>query len=173
MSQSDTASGSGARLSVAHGRVVTFHYEMRDATDQVLESSMDGPPQVMLYGYGGVIKGLEEALAGKVAGEHLALTLPPEKAFGVRDPQQQQRVSKKHFPKGAKLAPGMVTALQREQGNIPVTIVKVGRTVVDVDLNHPRAGLTLRLDVQIESVRAATVEERAHGHAHGPGGHQH
>ncbi|MGI9326972.1 MAG: FKBP-type peptidyl-prolyl cis-trans isomerase [Pseudomonadales bacterium] len=173
MSQSDTANESAEQLSVAHGRVVTFHYEMRDADDEVLESSLDGPPQIMLYGYGGVIKGLEEALAGKVAGERLALTLPPEKAFGVRDPQQQQRVSKKHFPKGTKLTPGMVTALQSEQGNRPVTVIKVGRTVIDVDLNHPRAGLTLQLDVQVESVRAATAEERAHGHAHGPGGHQH
>jgi FKBP-type peptidyl-prolyl cis-trans isomerase SlyD len=50
---------------------------------------------------------------------------------------------------------------------------KIGSSVVDVDLNHPLAGKTLRFDVEITDVRDATPEEIAHGHAHGTGGHGH
>jgi FKBP-type peptidyl-prolyl cis-trans isomerase SlyD len=52
-------------------------------------------------------------------------------------------------------------------------VIKVGGKVVDIDLNHPLAGQTLEFDIELVSVREATAEELAHGHAHGPGGHHH
>jgi FKBP-type peptidyl-prolyl cis-trans isomerase SlyD len=51
--------------------------------------------------------------------------------------------------------------------------VKVGKFNIDVDVNHPLAGIDLTFDIHIVSVRNATPDERAHGHAHGAGGHQH
>jgi FKBP-type peptidyl-prolyl cis-trans isomerase SlyD len=54
-----------------------------------------------------------------------------------------------------------------------VTVVKVGTSVIDVDLNHPMAGRTLHFALELVSVRAASAEELEHGHAHGPGGHPH
>ncbi|PGH38409.1 MAG: peptidylprolyl isomerase, partial [Candidatus Nephrothrix sp. EaCA] len=42
-----------------------------------------------------------------------------------------------------------------------------------LDANHPLAGVELNFDVEITDVRAATKEELAHGHVHGPGGHHH
>jgi FKBP-type peptidyl-prolyl cis-trans isomerase SlyD len=51
--------------------------------------------------------------------------------------------------------------------------VKVGSSVVDVDLNHPLAGKTLKFGVVITDIRDATPEELEHGHVHGPGGHHH
>ncbi|MEQ9565604.1 MAG: peptidylprolyl isomerase, partial [Pseudomonadales bacterium] len=54
-----------------------------------------------------------------------------------------------------------------------VRVVKVGKFNVDLDTNHPLAGVNLSFDVEIVEVRDATEEEIAHGHAHGPGGHHH
>jgi FKBP-type peptidyl-prolyl cis-trans isomerase SlyD len=54
-----------------------------------------------------------------------------------------------------------------------VQVVKVGKFMVDVDLNHPLAGKTLNFDIEIMESRAATEEELQHGHVHGPGGHHH
>ncbi|MDA1076909.1 MAG: peptidylprolyl isomerase, partial [Proteobacteria bacterium] len=69
-----------------------------------------------------------------------------------------------------RLKPGQVTRLQTEHGSRPVTIVKVGSKMVDVDLNHPHAGATLRFNIHIHAVRKATREELSHGHAHGSHG---
>jgi FKBP-type peptidyl-prolyl cis-trans isomerase SlyD len=44
--------------------------------------------------------------------------------------------------------------------------------VVTVDGNHPLAGQALHFSGEVVSVRAATEEEKEHGHAHGPG-HDH
>jgi FKBP-type peptidyl-prolyl cis-trans isomerase SlyD len=145
--------------------VVLFHYRVfeRGAT-AALESSHDGgTPLATLLGHGGLIAGLEKALHGRAAAE----------AYGELREGFTQRVAKKYFRDGAKLKPGMRSVLQTNQGPRLVTVVKVGASVIDVDLNHPMAGKDLRFEVEIVDVRPATPEELAHGHVHGPGGHQH
>ncbi len=64
-----------------------------------------------------------------------------------------------------------MTHLRMESGVKPVTVVKVGSKVVDVDMNHPQAGVNLTFDIEIMNVREASAEELAHKHAHGPGHH--
>ena len=61
----------------------------------------------------------------------------------------------------------------KEGGNRVVVVQKVGSSVVDVDLNHPMAGKTLSFHVDVQTVRDASEEEIAHGHAHpqGDGAH--
>ena len=41
------------------------------------------------------------------------------------------------------------------------------------DFNHMLAGRALKFEVEVVEVRDATDEELAHGHVHGPGGHEH
>ena len=48
-----------------------------------------------------------------------------------------------------------------------------GTDQVTIDGNHPLAGVNLNFAVEVVDVRDASAEELAHGHAHGPGGHQH
>ena len=100
-------------------------------------------------------------------------TVAPEHAYGPRDPSAVQRVPLKHVSgKGRPVAGQMVTVNTRE-GARHALVVKVGHYNVDLDLNHPLAGKTLLFDIEVVGVRAATEEELAHGHAHGPGGHDH
>ena len=54
-----------------------------------------------------------------------------------------------------------------------VTIHKVGMSAIDVDHNHPLAGLSLHFAIEVVEVRAATAEELAHGHADAGDGHAH
>jgi FKBP-type peptidyl-prolyl cis-trans isomerase SlyD len=54
-----------------------------------------------------------------------------------------------------------------------VTVTQVNGDMVTLDGNHPLAGKNLHFEVEIAAVRAATEEELAHGHVHGPGGHHH
>ncbi|HEY5681416.1 MAG TPA: peptidylprolyl isomerase [Pseudomonadales bacterium] len=160
-------------LTVARDRVVRFHYVIRDEAGSELESTREGEPLAVLQGRGSVLRGVEEALEGRNAGERLEVTLPPEQAFGARREDWTQRVPKKYLPDAKRLKPGDAAVLRTREGPRPVTVVKVGSKVVDVDLNHPRAGMTLTFDLEIVEVREATPEEIAHRHVHGPGGHRH
>jgi FKBP-type peptidyl-prolyl cis-trans isomerase SlyD len=67
----------------------------------------------------------------------------------------------------------MTAIIETEQGPRQVKIVKMGMFKADVDVNHPLAGKTLTFELKVVSVRAASAEEVAHGHAHGVGGHHH
>jgi len=158
---------------VAEDCVVEFHYTLHNSNDELLESTQGDAPRAVLVGHRGILAGVEEAMLGKQAGDKLDVTLPPERAFGLRDETLKERLSKKYLKHVKRLQPGLITQVQTKSGPRPVTILKVGSKVVDVDLNHPRAGQTLTFALEVVSVREATAEERAHGHAHGPGGHHH
>ncbi len=160
-------------MNVERDRVVRFHYTLREAGGAELESSRGGEPLAVLHGHGSVIPGVEEALAGRAAGDRFSVTVPPERGYGPRVEGRVQRVPKKHVANARRLKPGQEAVVGTRQGPRSVTVVKVGRTVVDVDLNHPLAGRTLEFDIEILEVRAADEEEIAHGHVHGPGGHGH
>ena len=160
-------------MKIEKDRVVRFHYTLFDATSGAeLESSRDREPLAFLAGRGGIIPGLEAAFEGKSAGENFETTVAPEQAYGPRHDNATQRIPKKHFG-NARLAPGAAVVLRTQQGPRMVVVQKVGMSVVDVDLNHPMAGKTLRFQVDVVDVREASAEEVAHGHAHGAGGHQH
>lgn len=53
------------------------------------------------------------------------------------------------------------------------TVLEVGSSVVDVDPNHPLAGVTVHADVEIVAVRAADHHELVHGYVHHRGGRGH
>ena len=173
MNETDEPSSGTSAISVSRDRVVRFHYQIFDEAGGVVESTRDGEPLAILHGRGNVMRGIEDALEGRKAGESFEVTLPPEQAYGPRKDDFTQRISKKYFRQPARLKPGMTTQLSTEEGTRSVTVLKVGGKVVDVDMNHPLAGQTLKFDLEVMEVREATREELAHRHVHGPGGHHH
>jgi FKBP-type peptidyl-prolyl cis-trans isomerase SlyD len=162
-------------MQIAADHVVSFHYDLSLADGTAIESSRArGNPIAALIGHGGVVKGLEEALLGKSAGERFDVLLPPSLAYGERDPEAIARVPKKRIEvSGSPLKPGAIVMVETERGQRAAVVMKVGLSVVDLDLNHPLAGQVLRFDIEVLEVRAATAEELAHGHVHGPGGVHH
>lgn len=158
-------------MPIEKNQVVLFHYSVRDEQDNVVESSRDGHPNAYLHGHGGVIRGLEEALEGRDAGDVFSVTITPDKAYGPRREGAVQRVPIKHLMGAKRWKPGMVAQVQTDQGRRHVVVAKVGHKFADVDTNHPMAGKTLTFDIEVVQVRPADAEEIAHGHAHGPGGH--
>lgn len=160
-------------MEITKNTVVSFHYSLyRDNGDEI-ESTRDGEPTLALIGANSMIAGLEQALLGKTTGQQFELTLEPQQAYGIRTEEKKQRVAAKYLKHEGKLRPGQVVRLDSNQGIKTCTVIKVGKFSVDVDMNHPLAGVTIRYQIEIVEVRAATDEESAHGHAHGIGGHQH
>nr|MDJ0892297.1 peptidylprolyl isomerase [Gammaproteobacteria bacterium] len=49
-----------------------------------------------------------------------------------------------------------------------VTVASIDGDQITVDGNHPLAGVTLKFDVKVVEIRAATKEEVDHGHVHVP-----
>jgi len=159
-------------MKIEDNSVVRFHYTVSEPGQPALETSREREPLAILIGHGNIIPGLEAAMKGREAGETFQVTVSPAEAYGERRDGMMQRVPRKHF-KDAKLVPGMQVVLPTEMGPRAMTVAKVGMSVVDVDLNHPMAGKTLSFDVELVEVREASDEEKAHGHVHGEGGHQH
>lgn len=161
-------------MQIDKDKVVSIFYQLKDAEGEQLEESQDGIPLAYLHGHNNLLPALEEALAGRKVGDKLSLTLPPEKAYGPIKPDASQRVPIKHLLGNPKrLKPGMVVRVQTDQGALASRVLKVGKFMVDVDLNHPFAGKTLQFDIEVVTVRDASADEIAHGHAHGEGGHHH
>ncbi len=162
-------------MKIEKDKVVAVHYKVSTPDGQLVEDSHSGSPLVYLHGHDGMLKALEAAIDGKEVGDNISTLI--ENAYGEREDNQITRVSIKHVMtegKGKpKLAPGMVIYLNSDQGPQPVTVVKVGLKVLDVDTNHPYAGQDLNFEVEVIDVRDATDDELEHGHAHGEGGVQH
>ncbi|MBE5314808.1 MAG: peptidylprolyl isomerase [Xanthomonadales bacterium] len=159
-------------MKVEENRVVRFHYTVSEGGREVESSRGVGEPLAVLFGKGGLIPGVEKALAGRDSGDTVQAEVSPEEGYGPYRPELTQRVPKKHF-KNMPLAVGQTVVMQTQQGPRPITIKKVGMSVVDIDLNHPMAGKQLSFDIEIVEVREATPEEIEHGHVHGEGGVQH
>lgn len=160
-------------LIIERNAVVTFHYTLRNAKDDELETSRGGEPSTYLQGANNILPGLERSMAGKTVGDVFSVSLEAANAYGERDPERQQRVPVKHLLFKGRLRPGILVQVHTENGQRPATVIKAGKFSADLDTNHPLAGQDLVFDIEILDVRVALEEEIAHGHVHGPGGHQH
>ncbi len=154
-------------------RVVAINYRLCEAGGETIEDTADSEPMHYLHGHGNILAALETALEGHAAGDSVTVEIPPESGFGYRDESRIQRVPIKHLRYDGRLSPGQVASVNTREGPRQVVVLKVGRFNADVDLNHPFAGLTLNFAVEVVSVREAEDVELEHGHAHGPGAHQH
>lgn len=160
-------------MQIERDKVVSFHYRLSDDQGNELENSRDNDPVAFIQGHRNIVRGLEEAMEGRKAGETFSVTLSPEHAYGSRREESQQRVPIKHLLNKRNIKVGQVVSIQTDKGARQGTVLKVGKFNVDVDTNHPFAGKTLSFDVEVLDVRSASAEELSHGHAHGVGGHQH
>lgn len=161
-------------MNIGQDAVVGIHYTLRNDGGEVLDSSEGRDPLYFLQGHGNLIIGLEEELAGKATGDKLMVSIPPEKGYGIRDPKMIQQVPASQFQGAENIQPGMQFQAQGpDGGGYIVTVTEVTTETVTVDANHALAGETLHFEVEVTEVRAATSDEIAHGHVHGPGGVEH
>jgi FKBP-type peptidyl-prolyl cis-trans isomerase SlyD len=161
-------------MQITKNKVVSIDYKLTDQQGAVLDTSNGRAPLVYLHGSGSLIPGLEKQLEGKSAGEKLSVDIPPAEAYGFRNEGLVQSVPRSAFRNVDKIEKGMKFNAQGPQGGPhSVTVAGVENDTIQIDANHPLAGKALHFDVTIIDVRDPTPEEARHGHAHGPGGHQH
>ncbi len=159
-------------MQIEKNRVVTIDYTLKGPDGAVIDTSVGRQPLPYLHGAGNLINGLEKALEGKTAGEKVVVTVQPEEGYGVRDETLTQSAPKSAF-QSPDIAVGQQFRADSPTGQKVFTVTKIEGETVTVDGNHPLAGVPLNFEVDVKEVRAATQEELAHGHVHGPGGHHH
>ena len=113
-------------------------------------------PKLVVVGEGWVLKTLDEGLITMELSKVASVEIPPEKAFGARDPEKVKRVPLKHLTdKGIDLAIGA-----RIEYNGKMAIVRsIGAGRVLLDYNPPLAGKTLVYDVTVQK-KLETNEEK-------------
>ena len=158
---------------IEHGTIASVHYTGTFAEGGEFVSSRGKDPLVFIVGYGQMITGFEREMLGAKVGEKREFTLSPEDAYGERIEDAIQKVERENFPESMELEVGMVVGAHSDQGPIQFTIVEIDEEVITADFNHQMAGRTLRFEVEVVDIRAASEEELAHGHVHGPGGVDH
>lgn len=168
-------------MTVGEYKVVSMTYTLREEspTGQMIQQVTEDRPFVYLFGIGGLLPAFKANLEGLGAGEHFSFVLKKEEAYGNPSEDNIIRLDKKvfemdgHFDE-AVIKVGEVVPMEDEEG-YPLSgkILEVNADNVLVDFNHPLAGMNLYFEGKILDVREATQEEMAHGHVHGPHGHQH
>lgn len=153
--------------------VIGFHYELKDGQGQLIDSSQGQEPLLFLEGSGMIIPGLEKEIVGLAVGDKKNVEVKAAEAYGDVVDDLVITVQRSQFPPDADLKVGDQFQVN-EEPNAPIfTIKKIETEEVVIDGNHPLAGVDLFFDIEITEKREATDDEIAHGHAHGPGGHNH
>lgn len=138
-------------------RVVIRDAEGEPVQDEPLEARF-------VFGFGAVMPALEWGVEGLPQGAKKSLTIPPEDAFGLRDPKAILEVLRDEFPDD--VAPGDVFDAEEDDGGpsapgglVLLRVLEVTPDSVILDRNHPLAGQKVRFDVEVLEVRPADEQE--------------
>jgi len=99
---------------------------------------------IIIVGAGHTVAGLDEDLVGKDVGYSGSVTIPPEKAFGIRNPELIEAVPINKFEQRPQV--GMPVQVDGRQG---IVIRAIGR-MAQVDFNRFLSGQTVTYDYEIK-----------------------
>jgi FKBP-type peptidyl-prolyl cis-trans isomerase SlyD len=143
---------------ITNGKYVSLTYSILDENGNVLEQN-DLPVNYIHGGHTELIGGMDKAVAGRRAGETVEMTISPQDAFGPHDPDLTFTDDIENVPHEFRVL-GAEVPMQSESGEVKtfyVTRIEDGRLTVDA--NHPFAGKTLKVYVNIKEVRDPTPRE--------------
>lgn len=160
-------------MKIAKDSVVSLAYQVRTKDGVLVDEATAVAPLEYLHGAGNLIKGLEDALEGRQAGDKFDVEVASNNAYGDYNDNLVQQVPRDVFVGVDDLEVGMRFLADTEHGPVPVEITAIDGDKVTVDGNHMLAGQDLKFNVEVINVREATDQELAHGHVHGAHGHDH
>jgi FKBP-type peptidyl-prolyl cis-trans isomerase SlyD len=158
---------------ITQNSVVSLDYTLTNDAGDILDKSEDGQ-FVYLHGSNNIIPGLENALADKALNDEFKVSIEADDAYGQKDDSKKQVVNREMFEADSPIEVGTQFHAQSPEGEmLMITVTEINGDEITIDGNHPLAGERLHFDVKVTELREATEEEVAHGHVHGPDGHQH
>ena len=129
----------------------TFHYWLKNSEGDIVDTSQGGEPLTVEQGSGKIVKGLEEAILTRNAGEKFEVLVPCEKAYGPLNEDLVSRLPLTAFDSVESLTTGMMFQTGEGKDAVVVKIVHIDGDGVIVDGNHPLVGLDLNFQVDLIS----------------------
>ncbi len=135
------------------GHTVKIHYTgtLEDGTQ--FDSSLGGEPLEFTIGSGQVISGFDDACRGMATGEKKSVTLPPEEAYGERNPELTGTIDRSMIHQDVQLEIGMMLTDKTPDGEqVHVVVTSFDDEKVMIDGNPPLAGATLTFEIEMVEI---------------------
>jgi len=131
------------------GELIDTTVEEEARKYNVYDASKVYEPRLVVVGRGVLLKAVEDALVGMKPGERKTFDIPPEQAFGPRDPDKVKTIPLRRFRDvEGPVRVGDVVSVEGRQG----VVRSIGSGRVQVDFNHVLAGKTLVCTVEVKSI---------------------
>jgi len=145
---------------VTKDKLVTITYLIKGEDGDTIEQN--DVPVGYVHGVGSeFLPALEKALDGHVSGDVVDVTVSPQDAFGIYDPDLTFSDSIDNVPEEFRYV-GAQAQFQNDEGETKTFIVsKIEDDMLTLDGNHPFAGKTIQFIVTIHDIRDASEEEIA------------
>ena len=114
-------------------------------------------PKLVVIGEGWMLKAVDESLTTMKLNKPQSVEVPPDKAFGPRDPEKVKRVPLKQLL--AKDIHNPAIGMRIDYNGKMATIRSIGAGRVLLDFNPPLAGKTLVYDVTVDKKLDANEEK--------------
>lgn len=139
---------------VTESAYLTLHYRLSSLDGEDIVSTFDGTPATLQLGAGQLAPFLEACLLGLPEGTHKIFELAPEQAFGPRNPDLIQRVSRATLEEnsqfGESYALGDLVEFSAPSGGRFAGILRaLDADGATFDFNHPLAGQPVRFEVKL------------------------
>ncbi|MGD8483415.1 MAG: peptidylprolyl isomerase [Thioalkalispiraceae bacterium] len=147
---------------VEQQKVVSFTHQLVD--EQGVVQELSDLPTSYVHGVDQrVFPEITEALEGKQVGDEVEVVLPPEKGFGVYNPDLTFSDDIANVPEEFQQVGAEATFVNDAGETTSMKVVKVENGKVFLDGNHMFAGKTMTFKIKVSSVRDATEQEIGSG----------
>lgn len=143
-------------IKIDQGIRVTLYFSLALENGEIVDSNFDAKPATFTLGDGNLLPGFEVPLIGLEAGSQGEFVIAPEHAFGQRNPENIQKLSRDNFDQES-LQIGDVFSFQNGDGELPGVITAIEVEDVEVDFNHPLAGRSIIFTVDIVDVEPSSI----------------
>jgi FKBP-type peptidyl-prolyl cis-trans isomerase SlpA len=139
---------------VTESAYLTLHYRLATMDGEDIVSTFNENPATLQLGTGQLAPFLETCLMGLPEGAHQVFELGPDQAFGPRNPELIQRVSRATLDENS--APGdqyvigdLVEFAAPSGGRFAGVLREINDAGAVFDFNHPLAGQSVKFEVKI------------------------
>lgn len=133
---------------------LTLHYRLASIDGANIVSTFEEGPATLQLGTGQLAPFLEDCLIGLQEGAHTVFDLQPEKAFGPRNPDLIQRLSRATLDQnsnaGDEYMVGDLVEFNAPSGGCFAGVLRaIDAESALFDFNHPLAGQVVKFEVKI------------------------